>query len=860
MRLVKKLRLRVRSLFRRSRVEDDLEDELRDYFESEREHAILTGASAEETRLHMERIKEECRDTRGTLAIEHVVRDVCYSWRALCKDRLFTTVSLLTLALGIGANTTMFSVVNSVLLRPLPGYETDRLVRINDADRRYRAGFVAPELYLELAKNNSSFETIAGQQFCPFNLTGVGEPEQVMGPCTTANWFFLQHAQAFLGRTFAPDEDQRGRARVVVLDYAFWRRKFNGDPKVIGQAVTLNGAPWTVIGVMPPGFRPLGVTGAPAVFTPDVISDNPAGLIVVARLKGSVSLAAAQAELKMMGDRVVRANPGRWKGTVFTLTPVLEQLTGPQRPLLLLLMGAVSFVLLIACTNVANLLLARSKARQHEMEIRSALGASRRRLMQFLLTEVLLLCLAASVMAAGLAFLGVHALRPLLAYLPRAEEIAVDGRVFGWALAMGWLATFLAGALPAWRSAGTDEVGGMRMRSTLRWQNTLLTGEVALALVLLVGAGLLIRTFVNLRNAPLGYDPRNLLTAFISLPEQQSAPASAELLYGRIRQRLASLPGVQSVSTSTSTPAGGVDMSVPVIPEGSVVRPGEASATVNIVDWRYFRTLGIPIQAGRSFTPEDRAQGAPVVIVSESIARKYFGSHALGRRVQIPAVNFALTDAKMVWAEIVGVVENVAVTAAGESNAAHLYVPETQSPVRFTYILVRTAGDPMLLSSALRRSVYAESSMTPLDEVRSMEDRAAYLTAAPRRAMWLLGLFAGLAGLLSTVGIYAVSAYLSVQRSREMAIRMALGADALSIAAAVYRRPMGSILLGILLGSMSAVGLTRFLKALLFGVGTLDFPTYVGAAIGLFICALISMVRPTLRAVTIDAAQTLRQG
>ncbi len=780
-------------------------------------------------------------------------------WRKLGKDRLFTTVAVLTLALGIGANTTMFSVVNSVLLRPLPGYQTDRLVQIDDEDARYHAGFVPPPLYLEIRKQSASFETVAGQQFCPFNLTGVGEPEQVVGPCTTANWFALQHARAFLGRTFAPDEDRRGHARVVVLDYAFWQRKFHGDRKVIGRAIVLNGAPWTIIGVMPAGFKPLGVSGNVAVYTPEVIADNPAGLIVMARLKPSAKLEAARAELKVIGERLAHADPGTWKGTRLTLTPALEQLTGAQRPLLPLLMGAVCFVLLIACANVASLLLARSRARQREMEIRSALGASRGRIIRFLLTEVLLLCSGASLLAVGIAYLGINVLRPVLAYLPRADEIAVDGRVFVWALLVGWLTTLLAGALPALRSAETLDVAGMKSRATLRWQTSLLAMEVALALVLLVGAGLLIRTFVNLRNAPLGYDPRNTLTAFLALPANEPRRPAAELLYSRVRERLASLPGVQSAATGTSTPTGGIDMSVEVEPEGVAVRQGDATATVDIVSQRYFGTMGIRIKAGRSFEATDRNGGAPVAIVSESINTKYFGGKALGRRLHIPAVNFELTDAKMELAEIVGVADNVAVTSVGETTAQRIYLAEAQYPVRFTYILLRTERDPMLFAGAVRRAVYAESPLTPLDEMKSMEERAAYLTAAPRRAMWLLGVFAGLAGILSAIGIYAVAAYLTAQRAREIAIRMAVGASAVSVAGTICRKPLASIAIGVLVGCLGGLGLTRLLESLLFGVSHVDLLTYASAAVALAGCGMLAMIRPALRAIRIDVASTLRQ-
>jgi len=417
---------------------------------------------------------------------------------------------------------------------------------------------------------------------------------------------------------------------------------------------------------------------------------------------------------------------------------------------------------------------------------------------------------------------------------------------------LGWIATFASGVLPALRSARTSDVAGMRSRVTMKWQTSLLTLEVALALILFVGAGLLIRTFANLRRAPLGYDPSNTLTAFLAMPEKSNR-SSAESIYTHIRERLQAVPGVRSVATATSVPTGGVDMSMEVEPEGQTVKTRAATATVNIISDEYFRTMGIRLRAGRSFREADRSGSAPVAIVSASIARKYFDADAVGRHLRVPVVNFALNGATDVWAEVVGVVDSVAVTSAGQITAEHVYLPEAQSPVRFTHILLRTNGDPMLFASALRRAVQAESPLTPLDEVRSMEKRTAFLTAVPKRAMWLLGMFAGLAGALAAVGIYAVNAYLAAQRRREAAIRAALEARAM------WRRPLRSIVAGILLGLLGASALTRFLKALLFGVGNLDPVTYADAAGVLFLIALLAMIHPTIRLITTDIAGVLKQ-
>ena len=460
-----------------------------------------------------------------------MISDLLVAGRGLRRSPAFTVAAIVTLALGIGANTTMFSVVNSVLLRPLPGYQTDRLVQICDTSqmrgslRRDPAVSWRPELYQRLREQLHSFAPLAANQYCRMNLTGAGEPEQLVGPCTTANWFELQRAQAMLGRTFLPDEDQHGRNRVVVLDYGYWQRRFGGDPKVIGKTLVLDKEPWVVVGVMPPSFRPIGTT-ASTIYTPYVVADNPHGLLVTGRLKPGVSLEAAQAELNVAAVQLSRENPD-WRTLKLSGTPVLEQVTGPQRPLLLLLLGAVSLVLLIACVNVANLLLARSTARQHEIDIRMALGASRGHIVRFVLAEALTISVVASLAAVAIAYGGLRLLKPLTTTLPRADELSIDARVLLCALLLGVIAALLFGVLPAFRSAQPTRVAGMRSRTSSRSQRALVAGEVALAFVLLVGAGLLIRTFVAIRTTDLGYNPHHVLTNFLALPPSPDGSRTA---------------------------------------------------------------------------------------------------------------------------------------------------------------------------------------------------------------------------------------------------------------------------------------------------------------------------------------------
>ena len=794
-----------------------------------------------------------------------MISDLRIAGRGLRRSPAFTLAAIGTLALGIGANTTMFSVVNSVLLRPLPGYQTDRLVQICDASQNARFSapgsctFLAPQVYEQLRKRLQSFAPLAANQYCRMNLTGAGEPEQLLGPCTTANWFELQRAQAMLGRTFLPDEDQHGRNRVVVLDYRLWQQRFGADPKIIGKTLTLDKEPWVVVGVMPPGFRPIGTT-ASTIYTPYVVADNPHGLQVTGRLKPGVSLAAAQAELNVAAAQLSRENPN-WRTLRFSEIPMLEQVTGPQRPLLLLLLGAVSLVLLIACVNVANLLLARSTARQHEIDVRMALGASRDRIVRFVLAEAFTMSVVASVAAVAIAYGGLRLFKPLTITLPRADELRIDARVLLWSLVLGLLAALLFGVIPALRTAAhPSQAAGMRSRTSPRSQRTLVASEVALAFVLLMGAGLLIRTFVAMRTADLGYDPHNVLTNFLALPPSPDGSRSAGAgVYARIREQVSTLPGVQAVATASSLPMFGVSISMDVHPEGQPVRRHEHVASMDVVSNDYFRVMRIPQRAGRSFSPDDRDRSAPVVIVSESIVSRYFGGNAIGKRVIIPELKFNIDGGEDIAAEIVGTVGNVCVNSVDDCRAEHIYLPESQNALRMENLLVRTKGDPMAIARAVRHAAYLEAPSVPLDDPQTLEQRTSYLTDGPKRAMWLLGVFAGLALLLAAVGIYGVSSYLATQQSHEIGIRMALGARSTDIVRLIYRSVLWPSAIGLLVGAGAAVWLTRLLRSLIFRVSTGDPSTPAIAGLILLLSAVLAASGPALRAAFTDPAKVLRR-
>jgi putative ABC transport system permease protein len=786
-----------------------------------------------------------------------MIFDLTVAARGLRRSPAFTLAAVVTLALGIGANTTMFSVVNSVLLRPLPGFETDRLVQICD-NGRGSCSFLAPGVYERLRDQVRSLAPVAANQYCRMNLTGGGEPEQLTGPCATANWFELQRAQAMLGRTFLPDEDRHGRNRVLVLDHGYWQRRFGSDRKIVGKTLVLDQEPWLVVGVMPPGFTPIGSKAAP-IYTPYVMADNPHGLNVTGRLKPGVSLTAAQAELDVIGGQLSRANPD-WKTLKVAATPVLEQVTGPQRPLLLLLMGAVSLVLLIACVNVANLLLARSNARRHEIDIRVALGAGRAHIIRFLLAEAVIVCGLASIAAVAIAFAGMRVMEPLTATLPRAAEFSIDARVLVYTLLVGCTAALMFAVLPGFRPPLPGAVAGLRSRVTSRSQSTLVAAEIALAFVLLTGAVLFLKTFAAIRTADLGYNPRHILTNFLALPPSPDGGRTAgAALFRRIRDRVQLLPGVRAVATASTLPMFGVSMSMDVHPEGLPEERHEHIASMAVVSDDYFRLMEIPRRAGRTFTPGDRDGSTPVVIVSESIASRYFAGKPLGRRLIVPEAKFNIDGGPDVAAEIVGVVGNVCVNSLEDCQAEHIYLPETQNALRMENLLVRTDGDPMAIARAVRRALYFEAPTIPADDPQTVEQRASYLSDTPRRAMWLIGIFAGLALVLAAVGIYGVSSYLVTQRSREIGIRMALGAEFRDIAGLVYRDILLPSALGLAIGAGAAIWITRLVKSFLFGVRAGDPKTLAEAACALLGIAILAATVPAIRAASTDPSKALRR-
>jgi len=792
-----------------------------------------------------------------------MIADLRIAVRTTRKAPAFYIVAALTLALGIGVNSAIFSAINCILLEPLPGRDTGRLVKISEVTKDGH-WFVHPTLFDYWRRHSRSFDQIAGQQMCSFTMTGAGEPIQPGTPCTTANWFDLWGIPPLLGRTFEKGDDQPGHNHVAVLDYGFWLRHFAGDPKVIGRKVLLDKVPYEVVGVMPMQFAPLGARTA-ELYVPYVVEQNrDTGIIVTAHLRRGISLQSAQQELNLLAANLTRSQPDFAQRRA-ELQDLLDSMVGSKRSLLLILLGAVTLVLLIASANVAHLSLARCSARQPEIAIRVSLGATRRHIVRVLLAESTLIAATGCALGVGLAFVAVRLFPVIAPEMPRVETIQVDAVVLLYVAALAALSTVLFGLLPSLavtRPARSDaRVAGLR---GIRVRSLVAASEFAFALVLLAGAGLLLRSFALMRAVDLGYEPRGVVLMFLVLPESHDGSRQAGLtFYERIQERIRALPGVRSAAVATAVPMGGVGISGAPVPEGEAERPNERSAHWSIVNRDYFRTLGIPVLRGRLFGPQDREGSLPVAIVSRRVAEHYFpGQNPIGKRIQFPALPYNLSDIDgdhALLREIVGIVGDVRHVSVSDRESQDVYIPETQNAIRLTDLVVKAEGDPMRLVPAIKAAIYAENPELPVTQVHSMDELTGYLTEGPRQGMWLLGLFAVLALVLSAVGIYGVMSYTTALRSREIGVRMALGARPRDVMSMIGGEACRIAVIGISGGVLAGLALTRFLASLLYGVTPSDPLTFFGAALLLFAIAVAAAAGPAKTAARVDPNVALRE-
>ncbi|MGH9936571.1 MAG: ABC transporter permease [Blastocatellia bacterium] len=806
---------------------------------------------------------------------EEMFQDLRYGARMLLKNPGFTLVAVLTLALGIGANTAIFSVVNATLLRPLPYSEPERLVRVWETNPRANrwGDWVSYPDFRDWREQNTVFEEIGACRVFVFNLTGSDFAETLPGAYVSASLFNVLGVKPIVGRTFLAEEDRPGANRVAVISYGLWRRRFGADPGLIGKTIEVNGESHVVVGVMPPGFkfhwlvmsrveRELLIPHGPPS---ELRARGSHNFSVVARLKRGVTIDQAQANMDAIARGVAEREPGH-EGMGARVMGLRQEITEDARPALLLLSAAIGLVLLIACGNVANLLLARNDARRHETAIRGALGASPSRLIRQRLTESMLLGLLGGAVGLLLAFLAIQFIIKLSPNIPRLDQTGIDLRVLSATLCLSLLTGLFFGTIPALRSSGVDindtlKQGGRGniWRDGAGLRSFLLVGEMALALTLLVGAGLLIRSFLQLQSVESGFDATRVLKAWIILPKKQYPTSSQQSQFIRqVVERVQSLPEVEAAAASTNLPLySGANDSGPFRVEGQPApQPNESVVYAECpkITPDYFRVVGIRALQGRTFTWADDEKAPEVAIVNEWMARKYWpGEDSIGKRVSIND-----RDGQPVWRQIVGVVNDVKHDGLASATRPHIYVPTMQLTYPGAILAIRAKGDPAALANTIRREVAALDRNQPLADIGTMERVVSDSVADRRFQMTLLAIFAAVALILAATGVYSVMATAVARRMREMGIRLALGAPPRDVLKLVVGQGMKLALAGVGIGLAAAFGLTRLMKGLLFGVSALDPLTFIAVALLLAGVALIACYIPARRAMRVDPLTALR--
>ncbi|HEX6904594.1 MAG TPA: ABC transporter permease [Thermoanaerobaculia bacterium] len=798
-------------------------------------------------------------------------QDLRYGIRQLGKSPGFTLVAVLTLALGIGATTAIFSVVYGAVIRPLPWKEPERLVRLFFlSPEGERHGAFSPANFLDLRAQSKTLSGVTAITNATLNLSGGGaEPERLPGARVSANYFEVMGMRPMAGRTFAPDEDQPGAQRVAVISEELWRRRFGGDPEMIGRILTLNGEPHTVVGILARGTQlPSGADAwVPLAFTPDEVERRGAVWFgAFGRLAPGATLERATAEGSLIARRLAKQYPDANAGYLETMTfePLQESLIGPSRKPLLLLLGAVSFVLLIACVNVANLLLVRAASRQGEIVIRSALGAGRSRIVRQLLTESVVLALAGGAAGVALAFWATRALVKLApAGVPRLEELGIDSTALLFALGVSLLTGVLFGLAPALQTSRTDLSAALREgtrgskgKGGTRARSLLVVAEMALAVVLLAGAGLLIRSFALLQGVKTGFDQQGVVTFNLELPTAKySEEEKLRSFTAALTERLARLPGVESAGATVSGLPfdGGEDVLTFSVEGRPPAPPGkEDSMIIGTATPDYFKTLGIPVVRGRAFLPQDRAGAPGAMVINEAAARRFFPhQNPLGQRVTIGA-----RDAKS--SEIVGVVADFKQDELEREVEPQMFLPYDQLPWESLAVVLRSSQEAQALAPAIRTAVRELDPDLPLYGLQSMDELVAKSTAPSRFYMLLLGGFAFISLVLAAVGIYGVIAYAVRQRTQEIGIRIALGATGDRVLRMVVGQGLALAGVGALLGLLGALYATRGMQSLLFEVSASDPTIYVGVALVLVAVAAVASYLPARRAARTDPQLVLR--
>ncbi len=882
------VRLRLRSLLRRGRVERELDRELRFHVDRQTEENIAAGIPPDQARRAALRglgglayVEEECRDMRRTALWETFWYDLRYSCRALRRSPGFTAVITLTLALSIGANSAIFSVIEGVLLRPLPYPEQDRIVRFFLSSAAYPKFPVNAFDFLDFRARNRSFGSMAVMTRADVQLSGIGEPQRLSGFRVSAGYFRVLGLRPLRGREFETRDELPGNERVAILSHRLWRTRFGADPGILGRKLLLEGRPFTVVGVMPremqhPGneYRPVAYGDTVDLWWPFTFEGDPNQrgshyIEGIGRLNRGVAPTQAGAEMNGIMAQLAREHPDNDSGWRVLVIPLYREIVGAAPRLLLVLLGAVALVLLIACANAANLLLARATGRQQEIAVRLALGAARSRLIRQMLTESALISVLGGAAGAIVATLGVKALAAMLpAGFPRAHDIHVNPAVFAFTLVVALSTGILFGLAPALqasrpdlrqslRGSGRGVTGGVRH---LRLRNSLVVAEVSLACVLLIGAGLMLRSFVNLLRADPGFHPEQVLTAGISLPEETYGSSKArKRFYDQLVARLGTLPAVDAAGLGTDLPWTGYDDNLGGFQiEGKQPAPHEEfHARYHAASPDYFRALGIPLVHGRFFTEADASEAPRVLMVNRAMAQQYWpGEDAIGKRI-----NFFEDHPKdKDWTTIVGVVGDVKDTPEKSAAAPAFWWPLRQMPFGFAVmtIAVRAKSDPAPLAGAVRHTVGELDPTLALADVRLMHQIADASVSTPRFTLFLVGLFALLAAALAAIGTYGVVSYSVNQRTHEFGMRVALGATPRDVLRLVLAQGVKLAFGGVALGVLGALALARVLRSLLYEVSAADPLTFAAVSALALAIALLACYLPARRATRADPAVALR--
>jgi putative ABC transport system permease protein len=864
--------VRLFGLFQRARREREFAEELESHLAMHIEDNLRAGLSPEEARRRaliklggVTLTKERSREQGGLPMLETLGQDLRFGLRMLRKNPGFSLIAILTLALGIGANTAIFSVFNAVLLRPLPFKESERVVMVWQINTAAAGGNRTPftvDTLLDLRKQSKSFDEFAAFLISTRNFTGRETPEQVRTALVTANFFTALGAEPQLGRTFLPEEEHLGAEMVVVLSDGFWRSRFAADPQVVGRAINFNGRSFTVVGVMPPALnfpeKEVELWSPLPLEHPVVRGQSP--LHGVARLQPGVTVAQALAETRTLKSSFDK------NAYNLNLLPVNDFVVGDVRPALLALLVAVMLLLLIAAVNVANLMLVRAAARVKEISIRTALGAGRGRIIRQLLTESLLLVLMGGVLGTLGAMVGIDLLVKLAPQgIPRLEHVGIDARVLGWTALVSLLTGVACGLTPAWQSArlklndalkeggrGTTEGAGQR-----RWRSSLVVVELALAVMLLIGAGLLLKSLWRLQQVDPGVKEERVLTMFLTLVGQRySQDQQLVDFYARLLESVQALSGVRAAALSNSLPPGSYEYSTIFHIEGRPSTPDHPPFVAYVIRTSpsYPRTFGIALRSGRQFTASDNADAPRVLLINETFQRRFFPNEdPVGKRIHVGG------GEQRDWREIVGVIGDVKYNGLADEVQPAVYQPLAQSQTRAIFLSLKTdTADPLGLTPAVRNAIKSVDSEVPIARISTMEQRLAAARAQLRFRATLIALFAALALILACIGIYGVISYSVAQRTHEIGVRLALGAQSRDVLRLVVGQGLKLTLAGVGCGLMASLALARFMQQLLFQVKPTDPLAFAGTAILLAGVALLACYVPARRATKVDPLQALR--